>query len=114
MINDRGRFPERGAVTVLADIRRLDVRRTLAGRVEAVVAAHAIARDVGMIEYGRHPGPGDMAVIALVARCNVSRVLAGRNEAVMAGAATACYGRVVHIGDGTPCRGRMAVAADFR
>ena len=56
MIDDRCRFPERGAMTVLADIRRLDVRRTLAGRVEAVVATHTIARNVGMIEYGRYPG----------------------------------------------------------
>jgi len=101
-------------MTVLADIRRLDVCRTLAGRVEAIVATHAIARNVGMIENSWHPGRRVMAVVTPVARRHVVRRLAGRNEAIVAGTAASCYGGVVHVGDGTPRRGRMAVTADFR
>jgi len=64
------------------------MRKTLAGRFDAVVAAHAVADDVEMVEIGGQPPNRRMAVIAICAAANVSRMLASRRHAVMAG--TAC------------------------
>ena len=56
---------------------------------DAVVAAEAVARDVGMVEICRQPGCGRMTVVAIVAACEVRRVFASRDCAVMAGEAGA-------------------------
>lgn len=50
-----GRFKERAAVAVFTGICRLNVLRTFAGRIKAVVAAKAVSDDVGVIEYRRYP-----------------------------------------------------------
>lgn len=50
VIDSHHRRPEVRGVAVLADVGRLDVCGCLAGRVGAVVAAHAVTCDVRMIE----------------------------------------------------------------
>ena len=45
--------PEIRGVAILADIRRLNVRRSFAGRLRAVMAAYAIAGDVQVVEICR-------------------------------------------------------------
>ena len=62
------------------------MRRVLAGGVSAVVAAEAIAGDVGVIEVGRDPRIGCMAVVAIFATCNMRWVLARRYVAIVTGA----------------------------
>lgn len=42
-------------VAVLADIRGCDVSRRFANGLGAIVAAHTIAGDIGVIEIGRNP-----------------------------------------------------------
>ena len=54
-----------------------------------VVAAYAIAHDVGVIEIRRSPRDGRMAIVAIFAACDMSRVLAGCNDAVVARGAIA-------------------------
>jgi len=63
------------------------MRKTLAGRFDAVMATHAVADDVEMIEIGRQPSNCRVAVIAICATANVSGMFARRRHAVMAGAA---------------------------
>ena len=69
--------------------------RVLAGRVGAVVAADAVARDIHVIEVGREPGDGCMAVVAVVAARDVRRVLARGSVAVVTGEAGSEHLRVV-------------------
>ena len=101
-------------MTVLADIRRLEVVRILAGRVEAVVAAMTVAGNADVVEHDGNPGVGRMAVVTLLARRRMRRRFAGSHDPVVTGATTAQHGRVIHVCDRAPGRGRMAVAADFR
>ncbi len=54
-------------MTILADIRRLNVDRAFARRISAIVATGAVVRNVGVIEVGGGPRNGCMTVIAIVA-----------------------------------------------
>jgi hypothetical protein len=63
-------------VTVLADVRRQDVRRGLTRSLCAVVTADAVVGDVGVIEVGRDPSIGRVAVVAVIAARYMSGVLA--------------------------------------
>jgi len=58
VIDGKRRYKHIGAVAILADISRLYMCRRLAGGLCAVVAAHAIASDIDVIEVGRQPGNG--------------------------------------------------------
>lgn len=82
-------------MAVLADVGRRDMRRVFAGRVGAIVAANAIARDVGVIKICREPGDRCMAIVAVVAACDVCRVLARSCIAVVACIAAAKHLRVI-------------------
>lgn len=67
VIHHQSRLPERCAVAIFTDIRRLDVVQILTGRIVAIVTATATANDIGMIENCWHPCIGSMAIIAVVA-----------------------------------------------
>ena len=77
--------PCRCGVAVLANVRRQRMRRVLSSRVRAVMAAYAIACNVGVVEVGRDPRHSRMAVVTIVTAGNVRRMLAGRNRAVVTG-----------------------------
>jgi len=68
MVYGGGRFEADGAVTVFADVGRLNMQRALTRRRHAIVAADAVVDDPAVIEYGRYPGRGIVAVVALIAR----------------------------------------------
>ena len=87
MVDYRYGRPGRRGVAVLTHICRRHVCRVFAGRVGAVVAADAVARDIHVIEIRRDPGDGCMAVVAVVAACDVRRVLARGGVAVVTGEA---------------------------
>ena len=53
VIDDHYRRENIRRVAVLTNIRRLNVRLILANRIRAVVTAHAIARDIDVIEIRR-------------------------------------------------------------
>ena len=89
VIDGKGRYEHIGAVAILADIGGLYVCRGLAGGVGAVVAAHAIASDVDVVEVGRQPACRRMTIIAGVAAGDVGWMFTGRRDAIMAGATSA-------------------------
>ena len=99
MIDQVRGSPEIDAVAVLANDRCLNMHRVLASRVDAVMAAGAIARDIDVIEVGGQPGHGRMTVVAIVATGEMVEVLTGCCDAVMTRSAAAKHLRVVnHVG----------------
>ena len=52
VVNGQCRRKDIGVVTVLADVRGLQVRRTLAGRFDTVMAADAVTSNTDVIEIG--------------------------------------------------------------
>ncbi len=101
-------------MAVFTDVRCLHVREILAGRFDTVVATHAIAGDVDVIEIGRQPGNRRMAVIAIRATTNVSSMFTSRRYAVMAGTACAQNLRVIDSGDRNERNRAVTVFADIR
>ena len=89
------RGPDRIVVTVFADIRRIDMGLTLAGRRRAIVATEAVVGYSGVVENRRNPGVGRMTCIAVASAWHVRRVLAGRRCAVVAGVASSQHLRMV-------------------
>jgi len=108
----RGR-PDTRRVAILADIGRLYMCRRLAGGLRAVVAAHAIASDIDVVEGGRQPGNRRMAVVAGIAAGDVGWMFTGRRDAIMAGAASAQYLGVIDGKGGRPDIRRVAVLANI-
>ena len=76
MINVSHWYPGNCGVTVLADVRGIDMRRVFASCIGAVVATDTAVGDARMVEVRRDPGVRRMAVITVVAACNVCRVFA--------------------------------------
>ncbi len=76
-------LPDGSTVAVLANIRRLHVQRTLAGRFGTVMAAEAIVHDIDVVKVRRGPGDRGVTVIAVVAAGDVRRMFAGCRHAVM-------------------------------
>ena len=87
VVNSHHRRPEIGGVAGLANIRRLNVRRTFASGLCTVMTACTIVGDVYVVEVRRQPRDRAVAVITGTAADNVGRVLAGRGDAVMTGTA---------------------------
>jgi len=114
VVNRNDGRPNSGIVAILADVGRRRVRRTFAGRVRTVVAAHAISRDISVIEIGRDPGDCRMAVVAVVATRYMSTVFAGGRCAIVAGAASANYLRMVDRECRQPGIRRVTILADIR
>ncbi len=79
--------PQISAMTILAHVGRLHVRRSLSSSIGAVVAAETIVNNIDVIEKCRQPGHGGVAVIAIIAAGNVRRIFPGSDRAVMAGTA---------------------------
>lgn len=78
------RRPDDRTVAVLADVRRLDMRRALARRVIAIVTTGAVVNDAGVVEGCGRPGDSRVTVVAIIAARYVRRMFAGRGNAVMA------------------------------
>jgi hypothetical protein len=102
-----------GVVAVLANVRRLYVLQVFANRINAVVATHAVAGNIDVVECGRPPRNGGVTIIAGIVAGNVSWVFTDSNVAVMTGAAVTNNLRMV---DGQYRRENIravAVLADF-
>jgi len=83
-------------MTKLTRIARVDVGRMLAGRVRTVMAANAVAGNIGVVKVRRYPTISRMTIVAVVATRDVSRVFAGSNRTVMAGETRTDDLRVIH------------------
>ena len=112
VIDTVSRRPEDLVVAVLANVGRIDMGRTLADGVDTVVAAHAVARNVHMVEVRRYPAVRRMAVVTGVAALNMRGVFSGSHRAVMARAASADDLGVVHGIGRRPDHVVMAVFAE--
>ena len=91
VIDSGHRRPDRGAVTILADIGGQRVQWVLARRIGAVVTTKAIVDDIGVIEIRWRPRNGGMAVIAIVSTRDMRWVFSGRGDTVVAGATGTKY-----------------------
>lgn len=89
------------------------MRKTLAGRFDTVVAAHAVADDVEVVEIGGQPPNRRVAVIAICAAADVSCMFASRRHAVMAGTASTQDLRVIDRGDWNERNRAVTVFADI-
>jgi hypothetical protein len=66
VIDSYGRRIGYGAVAILADICRLDMRRTFTRSRNAVMAGYAITDDANMVKQRRQPTRNIVAIVALV------------------------------------------------
>ena len=108
-----GRYPGDGRVAVVAVVASADMRRVLAGRHDAVVAAAARADDLRVVDGKcRYPAGRAVAVLAKIRRLDVFGVLARRIEAVVAAGTAAGNPGVVEY-DRDPGRAGVAVVALF-
>ena len=96
VIHRRNRNPGDITVAVFTYVGGIDMSRTLARRIGAVVTADAVVCDAGMIEIGRYPGHSRMTVIAIVSTGYMRRMLARGDCAVVAAAANTYDLRVIH------------------
>ena len=101
-------------MAILANIRRQDVLRVLAGGNRAVMAAYAVAHDIRMIEIRRRPCDSRVAVVTIVATRDMCWMFSGRGDAVMTSCATAEYLCVIDRHNGYPDCRTMAVLANIR
>lgn len=88
------------------------MRKILAGRFDTVVATHAVAGDIEMVEIGGQPPNRRMAVVAICAAADVSCMFACRRHAVMAGTARTQNLRVIDRDDGNERNRTVTVFAD--
>jgi hypothetical protein len=86
----------------------------LAHRSDAIVAAGACARNIGMVEHGAGPDHSIVAAAAIGARHHVSGRLADGLLAIVAAGAGARYGRMIEAGAGITGGGVAAVALGSR
>ncbi len=112
VINGNDRRPDICAVAIFADIGRLRVQWTLAGRVCSVVAADTIVNNIGVIEIRWQPGDSSVAVIAIIAAGDMRRVFADGYHTVMTRAAGPNYLGVVDRKGRNPGVWCMAIFAD--
>ena len=95
VVDSECRQPGIRCMAIFADIRCLNVILVLAGRVDAVVTAYAVAGDIDVVKIRRQPARGRVAIFAVVAARYVRRVLPGCYHAIVTGAAGANHLRVV-------------------
>lgn len=103
---DLGRWhPQARGVAGLTKIRRLDMSGILARGRHTVVAALAIASDIGMIKVRRQPAVCRMAIITGFRTGNMIRRFARSAHAVVTRTATSQHFDVVYPDRGNPhCR----------
>jgi hypothetical protein len=77
------RLPHDRAVTIFANVSRLDVSWSLAGCLGAVVTARAIDNDIFVIEVGRCPDNRRMTALAIITTRNMRQVFADCLDAVV-------------------------------
>ena len=112
VINGNDGRPDICAVAIFADVGRLRVQWTLAGRVCSVMAADTIVDNIGVIEIRWQPGDSGMAVIAIIAAGDMRRVFADGYHTVMTRAAGPNYLGVVDCKGRNPGVWCMAIFAD--
>jgi hypothetical protein len=83
VIDGEWRSPDRWAMTVLTNVRRLNVSWALACCFYAVMTADTISDNSHVPEIGRHPANGRMTIITRVTTGNVAYVLASCTNTIV-------------------------------
>jgi len=112
MVHFENRGPDGRAMAVFANVGGLRMLRILASSVDAVMAANAVAGNVGVIESRRSPGDGGMAIVTVISAGNMGPVLAGCRYAIVTGATGTQHLRVVNGEYRRKCIGGMTVVTD--
>lgn len=112
MIDRVSRLPGRTVVAILANVGSLNMRRTLAGCIDAVMTPDAVIDDAGVIERGRCPCYCRVATVTVVAGRDVCRVLASGGDPIVAIDTGADYLQVIDIYGRLPHIYAVAVLAD--
>ncbi len=86
---------------------------TLAGRINAIVAIHAIAGDIQVVKIRRQPGDRRVAVIASITAGDMCGVLTGRCDAVVTGTTGSNHMHVIDSICGRECAGVVAIFTDI-
>ena len=106
--------PRNVIVAGFAPLRRRYMCWSFPGRSKAIMAADAIAGDVGVVEIGGQPRSRRMAVVTVVAATDVRLVLAGGDGAVVATAARADDLRMIDRESRYPSGCAVTVFAEIR
>lgn len=114
VIDGHDRVPDRWAVAIFTNVRCLNMHGVFAGRIRTVMAIHAVAHNIHVIEVRRHPGNGGVAVFTVIAARNMCRMFASGSNTVVTGATTAQHLGVVDGDCRRPYRRAMAVLANVR
>jgi len=112
VVDDHDRFERDNRMTCLADVVREHVRRRFADRIDVVVALHAVAHDVCVIERRGFPRKRGVTRTAVEQRRNVALRLAGRGGPVVALCTVALHVHVINGDDRLERNGRMAAFTD--
>lgn len=84
MVYRDNRLPGTARMAVFTDVSHLDMCRALAGGVDAIVAAGAIAGDIDVIEVCGRPASRRVTVVTAVTGIKVRLILALGSNAVVA------------------------------
>ena len=114
MVDDEYWRPKIHTMAIFANVGCFNMRRVLAGRIGAIVATRAVAKNIDVVKIRRQPGHGRVAVVASVAAGEVCSVFSGGGNAVMARTAAAEHLRVINDIGRQPGNRVMAILADVR
>ena len=107
MIHLDRRLPLRRAMATLAVIAARDVGRTLAARIDTVVALQTISGNSGMVKWCSRPRSGGVASVALRGGRHVVYAFAACRNTVVTRRARSQYLGVIDLLSRTPQRYRM-------
>lgn len=103
MIDFGCRFECDGGVAVVAKVAAADVADRFAGSGDPIVATHACARDLAVVNrIYQYPATGGVAACAAIGGLGVVSWFASRCRAVVAAGAGANHLVVVYLGGGYP------------
>lgn len=114
MINSGDRNPCGIAMTILTHICGLNMSHVLTRRAGAVMAAHTVAGDIGVIERSRHPGVGCVAVGTDIATGDMICTLTRSHDAIVTAGTGTLYLAMVDLGSRYPGGISMAILTQIR
>jgi len=103
-------FPCKGSMTILADVRRIE----MCWQFVRQMTTRARTGDIRVVEHGWRPGIGRVAIVARVAAGDVIRAFTLRNSIVVTGAAGTHHLQMVNAYHRLPTGGAMTVFTHIR
>lgn len=107
------RYPSCISVTILADVRCLDMRTVLTCRRRAVMTACTIGRNTRVVKVRRYPTAGCVAIGTIVAALNMVGIFACRDSAVMTTDTTTLHIGMIDLCYRPPASNSVAAFTDL-